>query len=618
MIAFLPTVVQLQSFAALFLVAAAFLAIGAAIGGRKRMAEADLLVGWAAVALAFTVAGTLSRVPFRSLAVATAVAGVLALVVVAGRDRRLLPPGAGRMLALFLPLFAAIAAMHPSQWDDFAQWLPNARYLVDTDGFPRLGGPAGDSLLPAYPYTMPLVVYLTSRMAGHFAELAGAQLNVLLLASFALLMARLAAAAGDPHPRGDEAPGWRIGAAAALGATLLCPTFVVNLALTNYADTATAAALAFAAIAGWRRLEAGDEARPARGEWVQFALLLGLLLLLKQANLVLAAFLLCGIGLAALRRPGGDRRFLLMLGLAAIPGLAAYMVWRRYVAAEIGGGDLAVQPFAAWHWEVMPQMFRSMARLAGQKIGFFGLALALTVVGVATLFRPSSPLERLCLVFATVFVGYTAFLAFAYVAIFFPWEGARAASYWRYNTHLGLFATAIAVCFLAAAWQRWGTSQPRRLRLAGIAGAAAIVLVLTAPVALANRLRFDLQPVKVYMREIAPEMRTLLPAEARLVVVDPRGDGFYALFLEYLLGGGRQVAASLNAFTATDPDAVRQGIDAAGATHAWLNTQSPATRAIFPGLAEGASHLLERTPDGWRLVRSWPFRGFSDPMNVPK
>jgi len=68
-------------------------------------------------------------------------------------------------------------------------------------------------------------------------------------------------------------------------------------------------------------------------------------------------------------------------------------------------------------------------------------------------------IESLVLIAGAVMVGYNGFLLFSYLAVFQGWEAERAASYWRYNTHVGLIGVAVAV--FAAAWA-YSTVQSRR------------------------------------------------------------------------------------------------------------------------------------------------------------
>ena len=71
-----PSVVQVEEFLAFLLVAAALSVIGAALralaqDGRDDLAEADLLVGWSAVAALFVAVGSFTAIPFTAIAMAS-------------------------------------------------------------------------------------------------------------------------------------------------------------------------------------------------------------------------------------------------------------------------------------------------------------------------------------------------------------------------------------------------------------------------------------------------------------------------------------------------------------------------------------------------------------------
>src|SRR5262249_1603636 len=131
--------------------------------------------------------------------------------------------GAGvlaRAVVLALPLLIVLAGASASQWDEFSNWLPKHRYLLQFDGFPRAGMPPVPSALPAYPDGLPLIGYLIGRSAGFFVENAGALFNTMLIVVAALLIARLIAddaSDGSPRPR----LGWGSIALGLLAATAL-------------------------------------------------------------------------------------------------------------------------------------------------------------------------------------------------------------------------------------------------------------------------------------------------------------------------------------------------------------------------------------------------------------
>src|SRR5260221_13936826 len=63
-------------------------------------------------------------------------------------------------------------------------------------------------------------------------------------------------------------------------------------------------------------------------------------------------------------------------------------------------------------------------------------------------------LDSLAIIAAGIMVGYNVFLFATYLAVFQGWEAEHVASYWRYNTHVGLVGTAFAVYGGAILWRR--------------------------------------------------------------------------------------------------------------------------------------------------------------------
>ena len=157
----LPAGAQLLALAGLLVVFVGFAAIGAVIGGRDRLAEADPLVGWGVVAGLFAVAGGVFDASLTVLALISALLALLAGVILWRRGEGPLERGLARVLLWMAPLLLATASMGPSQWDEFTQWLPNARYLVLFDAFPGPGHPVSDSVFPGYPPAISIVFFRT-------------------------------------------------------------------------------------------------------------------------------------------------------------------------------------------------------------------------------------------------------------------------------------------------------------------------------------------------------------------------------------------------------------------------------------------------------------------------
>ncbi|MBV5324996.1 MAG: hypothetical protein J0626_06865, partial [Rhodospirillaceae bacterium] len=296
--------------------------------------------------------------------------------------------------------------MQPSQWDEFAQWLPNARYLVMHDQFPAQGRPLPDSIFPAYPYAVPLLIFGASRLCGTLADMAAGQINLVLLVAFAAtLLRQYAVGRGRP-----SAFGWRGLALALLAATIANPTFVPKLVLSAYADNATGLALAVAGLAGLVAI--GEDGARRRGALLQLAAALILLLQTKQANLALAGLLTGGLALLAIRQtPRGEGlRTAALVIAAALPAVALHLLWRHHVGQHLAGGEKVALDIGQWRWDLLPEALASMGHVATQKGGYFGLSVLISASGaVLWLRRKRDPLTRALLLYALLFTGYQAF-----------------------------------------------------------------------------------------------------------------------------------------------------------------------------------------------------------------
>ncbi|MEX2642261.1 MAG: hypothetical protein WD270_02325 [Acetobacterales bacterium] len=604
---FLPTPGQALGLGAVLAAAWLLSLLGAVAGWRDRMAEADLVCGWAIATVVVVLLGG-----FGGLGLSRIFLGLLAAALVSGaatwaNERRIGPPGSLRLVALALPVLVIGAAMQASQWDEFSQWLHSTLFLLSTDTLPDAQRPDTGASYPAYPYAMPVAGYAASRIAGRFVENAGALFNIVLLISLAGLLVRLAATAAG------SGRGWGLHAAALLGVTLLSPTFVPKIVFTSYADSATAVATAFAGVLGWACLGAlaGDDAPRARTLALRCGLALLVLVSLKQGNAGLVAAVLLGIAAAAAADPSVPfLRTLRLSPLAFGPPVAMWGAWEAYVAWQIpGGGFQSVQPDLS----LVPQVFAAMLDVALHKGGFFGLMLIIFGLAAKALWRFRGELDRLAVLAATAFIVYVLFLLWAYIYRFDPYEAVRAASFWRYSTHLGGLALAVAAVALGMAWRRQGGWRP-----AAKLGPAAVAAVVLLPIALEQKLRFDRHPVKQQVREVGAAIADILPPGARLLVIDPMDPGLYGKMVNFELGrAGRSGIVGAMHGEQTPAEAITGTIDRSGSTHLWVHTATSAVgSALGLDVPPGASHLLERQDGGWRIVRSWPYRGYSDPSMV--
>jgi hypothetical protein len=615
-----PTLEQLFGLAAVALVALALCGLGGALGGRDRLPETDGFVGWGIAVASFTLMGTLTPLPFTIVAALLLVGSIGVFAVRLRRADPVFPPGAGRAILLAAPLVVLTLSMTASQWDEFTQWLLSGRYLFQYDVFPGRARPVSEAVYPAYPYALPLIAYLASRITGEFVENAVALFNLVTLLAVALLFVRLVRIGIDGRRRPlaggapGESPSWGLLGFGLLAVTALSPTFVPRLVLSAYAETGTAATVAVAGVLGWAALEraAGGEPDVAVRLAARMGLVLAVLVALKEATLGLFLIVLGAVALAAWRRADiGWRIGALVITAGAVPGLVVHLAWRIYVARELPGQELHMLPLGQWHWALAPAIFGTMTRIALAKSGHFGLMLVLTAVALRALVRRrgqgSGGVEALALIAAAVMVGYNLFLFVTYLAVFPVGEAEHAVSYWRYNTHVGLIGMAAAVLGGAALWRRFvlprlAAAAPRAL------GAATVALTVLGPIGLLPHLRFDIEPRKLFVRELGETLSRTLPIEARLIVIDAQEPGFYALLINYALDGHGRVVGTVTALTSDRPAALRRLIQELHATHLLVFAPDPPIEAVIAAdLPHDAATLLMRDPDGqWRSAKSWP------------
>jgi len=583
----------------------AFAVFGGLAGGDRRLAEADPFVGWALVALIVTTLGVAADVPFRWTTWPLVAAAPLAALALWRRDARLLPPEGLRILLLGAPMLLLISAMMASQWDEFSHWLPSARHLYVNDRFPDAADPVIGVSFPAYPYGWPLVRYIASRVSGRFVEIAGAVTNVLILLTFGLVVVRLVRLGLG---RDETAPsGWTLCALGGLAATLLNPTFVQKVALTAYADVATAAAVGLGGVLGWRMLGAiADETPGARSLAMQFGLVMMLLVNLKQATFVLFVLLVIAVvstGVADRQVRARWPDLLAATPWMVLPPLLLYGIWRYHVAAELPGAEMSLRPLSEWFIELVPDILAMMGVVLAKKGGYLGVMVVAVVLGARGVLRMRTPLDRLAVITGAMFLAYNAFLLLMYVAAFGRNDSLRVASLWRYNMHLGLLCVAFAAYGLAAAWQRSAGARvlPRAV------GTLAIVLMVIAPVVFASKLRFDRDARYRHFRTVGAESAQLLEASARYYVLDPTGSGESAVIVRYEVARPEALLGYVGAFHDSRTDTVKSILKQSAPDNLIVFSSTPQVlAAVGVHLDPNHSYLLAARDGQWDIVHAWP------------
>lgn len=556
------------------------LAFGAGMGGLILVATALAVTG----------------LDLRIALVPTALAAAATLI----RDRREL--GAWTriglpVLVVALPLLLLLSDRRGSEWDEFSHWLHAFRYVQTNHAVP--GGPWApvmDTCCAAYPYGWPMVGLAAMTLSG-FSEAVPALLNVLLLALFAMVLAGLA--------RGDAEGRLPLPAAAAalLAATVASPTFVHKLAFSAYADVATAFLAAVLALLGEK--VAGGE-RNSRGRWaLGFGLVGAALMSVKPGNAALFGCILGGSFLLALRRDGWRGLLQAHWLIMVAPTVLVSGLWRWHVEHYLAGREMVIQPMDKWHVAQIPQILMAMLDVASNKGGYFGLSLIMVILGFRGFLRNRNRMDRLCAMAGMAFLGYNLFLLVTYVVVFGDYESKHVASYWRYNTHLGL-----VIMLPAAMLAGMGLARVSHSGAIRHLGRIAVVLALAGPVLAVRQIRFDHDLTKPFLRQSLHQAGTMIPAGERAVVIDPSGSGLSGVMASYEWSGRVKVYAFMSAFTR-------------GTAATWLNEQPADWAFVYSGAASlsleprDAAFLLRRDGSTWTTVEQFPFPGGKSPERWP-
>lgn len=576
--------------------------LGYLVTGRDRIVEANVFFGWAAVSLLFTGVGVFVPGAFRVLSILIGVLALGGLVLARLRGEAVFVSGSWRVAVLALPLLLIAGAMDPSQWDEFSHWLPAARFLIASNGFPTaehtFEGFAG------YPYAWPFLMYLGGQLGGGFLNNIGYQLNVLMLLTFAVFALRAAfAVAGKPR---DDVIGWPFAAAAALVATAFNPTFVQKIVLTAYSDVSSAVITGVAVLIGYvlaERLAARDAKSVTGAAW-QFALVLSLLLNIRQTNLSVFLALIFALALIAWRDADIRlSRLARMLPLMIVPGILLYALWRYYIATKLVGlnAEAALRPLSDWNFHLIPRILASMGEVAFKKTAFFAPMLIACGFALRALWRCRTGFDRISLLVGIVFAANLAFLFLTYLGHFGEAQAVTAVSFWRYNIDVGM----ICVVFLTAGVVWFWRGRPSFDIYPRWVGPLAVVLALALPLAFATKLRFDFEPPKPHYIAVAKSLAPLADKLGNVYVADPMGTGEAAVITRYYLD--RPGMGWLSAFHGPTPQVVAAYLDVIKpGDHVLVFSTTQGMDEIFgQSLDERTSYLFKREPGEWLLVRVW-------------
>jgi hypothetical protein len=297
------------------------------------------------------------------------------------------------------------------------------------------------------------------------------------------------------------------------------------------------------------------------------------------------------------------RRGVVVVAAALLPALLLALAWRIFVEQAFVGGELKPLPFAAWNFGLLPTILGAMLRVAVQKATLFVLIAAALAVAVWQCRRDAWSRRGLqFMLTAGVVVLFNGFLVVTYVVHFPAGMAADAHSYFRYASQLSLvviLALTVAARPFAAYWL---TTVPARARYAG---AAAIVLVLAIPPAIAGMLRYDLGQPQPLLWDLGHRAAAEIQPGDRLALLVP-GDVYDSvgsmLRGVILFTAPRRPGLDIQTRTEADPGTL-EAVAGAGYTLALISC----TPVGLNGLPPGEAVLLRRAADGWRLVQAWSY-----------
>jgi hypothetical protein len=587
----LPALSDLLCVGLAWLLAAALLLAGSAVGGRALAPEIRILAGWGVLCLVLTLWGTLTMASMRLPALAFALAAGAVLLSRARRPGRDDWLALGRAAALSLPFWLIVAPMLPSQPDTWINLLPNAVYLVDHGYFPADARPESHSWLPGAPYDTQFLSFLAGCLWRDFPATGMSLVNLLLQLLAGLLVARVV----EPGP---GAPSWSSTALGLLFATLLNPGFVPRYDLSAYGEPALAAATVFAVLLWIRAQGALAEGGSAGPAIVALALVLAAIVNTKQSGIGLVlAIVAAGGATAVCERRVPRRRAAMLLALALLPALLLYGVWRLYVLAHFAVGELKPLPLTAWHWSNLAIVLEGALHIVTQKGFYFG-CVALSWILLVPLWRRRgwTVATRLLAANLALNLFYDLFLVATYIGHFSGRMSVEAHSFFRYNTHLSL----VLVLGLAAAARDIGWLPPRRA-----IAVAAVPLMLAAPALAVPWLHFDRDPPQPLVWDMAKRLAArVVPGDRLALLLPGDDDGATRVVLEGILRDTPlrlrdvEILARPRADARTLAEMAERGVRLAFIS---------CTPGDLAGVAAGRQALLRFDGAAWRPVAVWDY-----------
>ena len=234
-----------------------------------------------------------------------------------------------------------------------------------------------------------------------------------------------------------------------------------------------------------------------------------------------------------------------------------------------------------------------------------------TAAGVVAFFqlpRKVSEARWLAVIFATVWLGYNAFLLLIYLAVMSVYEAQTAADYWRYMPHTALLGLYVPVLALVCARCAGLVETARRRGHRGPGRACA------GRAALAQRFQQPFRPrPAAFLRNVAGEMRRIIPAGAKVMIVPCYNSSPFGVAVRYNLWRPNVPEAPIDATILWNGDNLVHFSSWVGRSegdylilHDAEKNMNEATDAIGLSRIHHEVALFAWRNGKWEKVKSWP------------
>lgn len=594
---------DLVELATTWCVAAVLTLAGTRFVGRRMPPEVQIGAGWGVLCLLLTSWGALVPLSLTVPAAGFVLMALCGLIRPGWRPSSDAWKTLGRIALVSMPLWLVMAPIQPSQPDTWINLLPNAFYLLDWGRFPTAASPPSHSYVPAAPYNTQFLSYFGGLIWPAYPAAGMSLINLLLLLTTALLVARALTA---PLLSAKAVPSWSGIAGGVLLVTLLNPGFVPRFHLSAYGETALAVT---AAMTAWLLVLAQGEIaadRPPSGVLSAVGLILAAMINTKQSGIGLVVASAGAAAVMSWAESGRQRQAMLRLvGLALLPSLGLYALWRYHVSVA-GVNELKPLPIAQWNWANLPQILTSAVVVIRAKVVYFGCVAAALVAWPLLLRRQGwTPTTRLLTYHAALFLLYNCFLLLMYIALFPGEMSSEAHSFFRYNTHLALvLVLALALTARDLGVGRWLVGARARAM-----GCLAIGTTLLVPLIFAYRLRFDLDMPQPLVRNLAEALKPYLTDRGRLALLLPGDNSSVATMISGVLA---YTPPRLKLDLLHRDSADRAALDEAARLGYPLALISCTPRG-WEDLPPSEAILLRHARDAWHIVATWSY-----PADAPK